>query len=1047
MSKARRFGWAIAIVAAVGFIGSISAYLVITRTEYGRDKFIHWALNSVNGTLGGRGRITVGVLHELSKDGLRVSDVSLLDTAGTVVMHVNELTGAFSYASLLNKQIHITRIDAGGVKLLLRKDFTGPWNIAYVISGGPKSTALRLPGFGDDVRIDELRLTDAVIGMRYPWTPNDMFTGKVRDSVIAVRKSAHEITVVPQGLIEARQIILPRVVSRDVIVANPKHPYVFNVAAYLKSLFTGGPAITDANAAQSLPSSLQLDSLNGSISDPAVRIAHAGGQLHWTPDSMMLDLPNVALPRSTGSAKGTVSWNQPGAVRYDVNVVAKAGLSDLTWIWDVLPDSGNGSANVRMRTLADADDAEYSLSKLDVSTMNSRVAGDITVVVRPADMLLQGVDLTFTPMRSELLRRLSYDAVPKEVQGTLRGRLIAKKGGPLNALMIDRLDASFADDQVAGAQSSLTMSGLVGLGANPTARNVRVSNAIVDLRSVQKIAPTMPPVDGIVRGDMLIASADMKQATVPTLDVNWTDGEGNASHVTGRAEARFGGKVPYVDTELQLDPLALKALVRVDTTFPISSALRGTVSAQGALDSLAWTASLLNGASKLEGKGTASLRDSVWSVKANTELAAIDLREWIGRTDIPGTKLNGTLAFSAGAQLRPDTTTRITDATFNADIKQAAADSMPAFDLKGSGALDARRLQIDSTTILLGGINIELKGALARDSIATDTLVATVTADSVGAARPELLRLANFIAPIDTALAKSLRGFASDTLEGDVSGSAVMVGSLPAFNANVSLSARNVQVGIIDVRRVFGSVRATGLPDHAHFDATASIDDITGLAKIKLQNAEFRIEDASPDSGRLVLNVVAQDTTALRLGGDFTRKAGVLAVSMDSVRFNYGDATWRNARPALLVSDSTGLRIDSLLVRSNQAGVLSLNANVPVDGEVSALLHVERFPAGEAATFAMSSPTKYRGLLSGETKLSGTRLSPRIVWNMIGDSVGTVGVSAPPLVTDGTYENKRLVTHLVLEDSVRSRLRFEARVPMDLSLQAVEKRLDRKSVV
>lgn len=1013
MSRARRFGWAIAIVGAVALVGIFSVDIVVTGTEWGRRKFITWALNSANGTLGGRGRITVGTLRELTADGIRAADVSLLDTAGVVVMHVNEVTGALSYSALFNKQIHITRLEVSGVKMLLRRDFTGPWNIAYVINGGPKSTGPHVPGFGDDIRIDNIRLLDGVIGMRYPWAPNAMFKGKVRDSVIAVRKSAHEIAVVPQGLLESRQIVLPRVVAHNVLVATPGDD----------------------------PSSLQLDTLGGTISDPAVRIVHAGGTLRWTPDSLLLDLPNVALPASTGSAKGKVHWDQPGAVRYDVNVVARAGLSDLTWIWDVLPDSGAGSANVRLRTLANADDAEYTLSKLDVSTMKSRVSGDITVISRPADMLLQGVDLSFTPMRSELLRRLSYDAVPKEVQGTLRGRLIAKNGGPLTALMVDRLDATFVDDQVSGAQSSLSASGLFGLGANPTAKNVRVSNAIVDLRSVQKIAPSMPPVDGIVRGDLLIASADMKQATVPSLNVNWIDGDGNASHVTGRAQARFGGRVPYVDTELQLDPLALKALVRVDTTFPISSALRGTVSATGALDSLKWAASLLNGASTLQATGTASLRDSVWMVQANTDLTAVDLRTWIGRSDMPSTNLNGKVLFSAGAQLRPDSTTHITDATFNANVQQAAADSMPAFELKGSGALDERRLRIDSTTVLLGGINIELKGALARDSVAVDTLVASITADSLGAARPELLRLANMIVPVDSALAKTLRSYAADTLEGDVSGSAVMVGSLPAFSANVSLSARKVQVGIIDVRRVFGSVRATGLPDHAHFDATASIDDITGIAKIKLANAEFRIEDASPDSGRLSLNVVARDTTALRLRGDFTRKAGVLAVNMDSVRFNYGDATWQNARPALLVSDSTGLRIDSLLVRSNQNGVLALSANVPVNGEVNGLLHVERFPAGEVATFAMSSETKYRGTLTGETKLSGTRLSPRIVWNMIGDSVGTAGISAPPIVTDGTYENKRLVTHLVLEDSVRSRLRFEARVPMDLSLQSVEKRL------
>ena len=928
-------------------------------------------------------------------------------------MHVNDLRGSISYSALFNKMIHITRLEARGVQLNLNRDFKGPWNIAYIINGGPVKPGPHVPGYSDDIRIDSITLSDGTIGMRYPWTPNAMFKGKARDSVIAVRKAAHVITIVPQGLIESRGIVLPRVVAHDVLVATPGDD----------------------------PSSLQLDTLGLTISDPALRVVHTSGQLRWTPDSLLLNLPTVTLPASAASAKGKVHWDQPGAVRYDVSLVAQAGLSDLDWIWPVLPNVGRGTANVRMRTLVSADDAEYALSKLDVTTMQSHVLGDITVVVRPTDMLLQGVDLSFKPMRSELLRRLSYNAVPKEVQGTFAGRLIAKNGGPLTALQVDRIDVTFVDDKVAGAKSSLSAAGIFGFGANPTGRNVRVADAFIDLRTARGILPATPPFDGNLRGTMFIASADLKHATVPTLDLKWTDAVGNESHVTGSADAAFGGRVPVINTQLLLDPFALQALVRVDTTFPINAALRGTISASGPTDALKWSAALTNGAGKMEGSGLASLKDSVWMVQANTELAAIDIRGWVGRADFPATNLNGTAQFRVGAQRRADSTTHITDATFNANVKQAAADSMPEFEMKGTGALDEARLRIDSATVLLGGINIDLKGALARDSLAVDTLVASLQADSLGAARPELLRLAGMIAPLDSALSKTLRSYAADTLDGDVSGSAIMVGSLPTFSANVALSARKVQVGILDVRRVFGSVRATGLPDHAHFDATASIDDISGVGQIQLQNAEFRIEDASPEGGRLRLDVVARDTTALRIRGDFTRVSEVLSVHMDSVRFNYGDATWRNERPALLVSDANGTRLDSLIVKSNQKGVLSLNANVPIDGEVNALLHIERFPAGEVVSFATSSKTKYAGLLTGETKLSGTRLAPRIVWNMVGDSVGTKTISGPPLVTDGVYEDKRLVAHVVVEDSVRSRLRVEARVPIDLTLQSVEKRL------
>ena len=1013
MAARRRWGWALAIVVGTALLGTVSAYLVITSTEWGREKFIAWAIDSANGAFKGRGTLKVGVLRELSSDGIFATDVSLLDTAGVVVLHINEVHGKLAYSELLDKAVHITDLDVRGVQLNLRKGFVGAWNIAYIISGGPPGTGPHLKSFGDDIRIDAVRLADGKIDMQYPWSPNEFFKGAARDSVIALRKSLHKITVVPQGLLESREIILPRVVSRDVMVAVP---------------------------GQKL-SSLKLDTLGGTISDPAVKIVQAGGNLHWTPDSLLLDLPSVALPASSGSAKGKVNWNLPGAVRYDVLVDAKAGLSDLGWIWDVLPSEGRGSAKVRMRTLENADNAEYALSNLDVSAMQSHVTGDITVVSRVADMLLQNVNLNFEPLRSELLRRLSYNAVPESIKGTLRGHLVAKTGGTLTALLVDHIDGVFDDDRVPGAQSSIVASGLFGFGAAPTAKNVVVSSVSVDLRTARNIAPTMPPVDGIVKGTASIASADLKQATVPKLDLLWTDVAGNASHVTGSAEARYASKVPYVNTQLRFDPITLQAFVRVDSTFPLTPTLRGNVSATGPLDSLQWKASLLNGADKVQGSGLASLRDSVWMVQANTELASIDLRHWVARKDVPETALNGTVNFQIDAQQLRDSTIRIAHAEVTTDLKQAAAENRPEFKLRATGGLDADRMHVDSATALLGGITMDAHGALARDSVASDTLTVGMQADSLDAARPELLRLATMLQAVDTTLAATLRSYASDTLKGDLSGSAVMVGSLPKFGANASLSARAVQVGAIQLRRVFGSLGATGLPGDPHFDATATIDDITGIGRIRLASAAFRIESASPAGGKLRVDVVARDTTALRVRGAFTRVDDALAVTLDSLRFNYSDVFWSNSSRVRVVSDARGIRVDSLVAKSNKNGLLALSADIPVAGAIQGDVRLERFPAGEVGSFATGSTTAFHGLLTGTSKLTGTRDAPLLAVNMRADSVGTDAAIAPPLVLDASYENRRLVAHAVLADSARSSLRAEARVPIDLALRTVEKRL------
>jgi translocation and assembly module TamB len=1010
----RRFGWAVAIIVGVALVGSVTAYWVVTGTEYGRHKFITWALNGANGVLGGRGRLTVGVLHELNRDGIYASDVSLLDTAGAVVVHVNELHGQLSYSALLDKSIHITHVDAQGVQVNLRKDFEGPWNVAYIINGGPKSTGPRVRGFGDDVLIDVIALSDASIAMQYPWSPNEIFTGHGRDSVIVARKGAHDLSFLPAGIIERRHIELPRVVAHTLWIATPN----------------GDPA------------SMKLDTLGGRISDPAVRVVQASGNVQWTPDSLMLALPAVQLPASTGSAKGSVNWNSPGPVHYDVTINAQAGLSDLGWIWDVLPESGKGSALVRMHTLENADDTEFALSKLDVTAMDSHVSGDITVLSRPTDILLSDVNLAFEPLRSELLRRLSYGAIPEAVKGTFRGTLKAGRGGPLTSFLVDRISANFADDHVPGATSSLVASGLVGFGQRPTAHNVDVQSATIDLRSVRAAVPSAPPVDGIVHGSLHIASADLTQAQIPTLNLTWVDAVGNTTQVSGHLDTRFAGRVPSINTELALNPLSLKSLVRIDSTFPLAAELRGTMRASGTLDSLSWDMALENGLDRLVANGTAGLRDSVWSFSANSTLKDIDLTRWVSRVNIPSTALNGPVRVQVTAQLRPDSTIHLTQAEVTADVHQLAGNDRPAFVLKGTGGLNAERLHVDSANVLLGGITLDLQGALARDSgSVADTLTANLAADSLSTARPELLRVARMLAPIDSGLAKTLRGYATDTLAGDVSGTVVLMGALPAFTANASLAARNMKVGILNVRRVFGSVGVTGLPDHAHFDATATVDDISGIGQVKLSNAEFRIDDASPAGGRLRLDVTARDTTALRVRGAFTRSADVLAVALDSLRFNYGATSWLNQTPTMLTSDARGLRVDSLLVRSNQGGVLALSADVPIDGAVVANVHVDRLPAGEIATFATGSATRYRGLLAGDTKLRGTRALPLITWSMRADSVGTDAVIAPPIVTEGAYENQRLVAHAVLADSVKSRLRAEARVPINLAIAAVDKRL------
>jgi translocation and assembly module TamB len=1017
-ARQRRFWWAAGLLGTLA-AGVTIAYLWVTQSQSGRQWVLATLVETIDGGFKGRGHLRVGALREIGWNRLVLDSVSIVDTAGVAVLHIEHATGDLDIEALFSRVIHVRSLDVDGLRLDLHKDAIGPWNIAYIISGPPSTKPKGPPGFGDDIRIDALRISRGAITTIAPWAPHPIFVGSARDSVIAVRDSLHDLIRTPATIFERRRIAIDRVVSHDGIIMRPDRK----------------------------PSSLVLDSLRGQISDPAVRITGAAGTLQWTPDSLRLTLPTVALPASTGSANGVVWWHQPGAVRYDVSINTRAGLSDLTWIWDVLPATGGGTATVRMRTLESADDAQYDLSALDVSSMGSHITGKISVIAKPAQLLLTGVDLTFAPLRADLMRRLSYEALPPEVQGTFEGRLVAAAGGPLTNFLIDRLDARFNDATIPGAVSSLRAAGRVTMGSAPAAQRLVVQAFDADLRSVRALAPTLPPLDGRMTGRGTIVAADLKIADLNDLVLVWTDAEGNRSSVTGSARIGYGLSVPTVKADLLLDPISMRAFARLDTTLAIRSTYAGRVTADGTLDSLDWRANLTADSSgRVVLDGTASLQRATWRATAAGTLADVDTRHWLGRDDVPVTALSGTLAL-AGAGTR-DTAGAffVSAARGTIALRQTEAAERPAFDLVASALLDSTRLRVDSATMHLGGVTLEATGALARNASATataaisDTMTVSATADTLDLVRRQLTRLAATIQPLDSASAASLRSFAADTIRGDASVSGYLVGSLDDFDATLALGARDVQVGAIRAGRIFGSLRAVNVLTRASFEGVATADAIDGIGAARIASTEFRVQQASPDSGQLTLDASSANDAHLVLRGAYRRADGATAVTVDSLRFAYDSVVWRSAAPIRVISDQNGLRVDSMEVRSSANGLVALRADVPETGDVKAMARLERFPVGEAIAFALGT-RRFSGQLTGDISLAGTRASPLIAWRIEGDSLGVDGTYLPQVISDGRYSDRQLVAQANITDSLGGRLHAEARVPVDLSIATIEKRL------
>lgn len=1036
--RQRRFWWAAAILLGMG-AGMSLGYLVATGTEYGRSWLGSTLISSANGVFGGRGFLKIGRLREISPGRVVAENVTLTDTAGVAVITAKRVVGTLNVRGLFSRIIHIRQLSLAGVEMTLRQEQAGrPWNIAYIISGDTTKKAPRTSKqFGDDVRVDSLSIDDGVVTTRAPWSPHPIFVGAARDSVTAVRDSLHDLERTSDGrTFERRRITLAKVRAHDLVVVD----------------------------VQKRPASLRLDSLQGVLSDPPVPIRHASGLITWTSDSLQLNLAEVALPQSRGSAIGTVAWDRPGPVRFDVLVKADAGLADLAWVWDVLPREGRGTATVRMRTLADPYDAEYALRGLDVQSGESRIRGDIAVTVRPADLLLHDIDLTFSPLTSELARRISYEAVPPEVRGAFTGRLLAQQGGPLTAFKVDLLDARFVDAAVTtgDAVSSVKLAGMLSFGVRPRAWGLTASDLRVDLRTVRLLAPTAPAVDGTITGALTVRSADLSAADLGDIGLTWTDAVGNVSVLRGDARVRYAGETPAFTASLLFDPLSMPALARIDSTLPLRSRVAGAVTLDGSLDALTWRGRLLplgdGQALQLDSAGTprsaslvldgtASLIGNAWHGTAEGDLVGFDVRAWLGKSSVPATALNGSVRLAARGPVdttkidrRDSTTVWAVEGGGDIAISQREAAERPAFDLVASATLGRDRLVVDSALGRAGSVLLEARGALARDTMAVDTLQLSVRADSLEAVGEQLQRFADMMQPVDTAMAASLRAFAADTLRGDASLSGYLYGSLTKADATAALGARDIQVGAIRVGRVFGSARATDVLRRPAFAGTANADEVTGVGAVRIQSATFAVADASPDSGRLVLDVSSDTDAHLLVRGGYAIQDGSTTVLVDSLRLNYDSVTWREARPILFSTDSAGLLLRPAELRSSAGGILALSAAVPVQGAVVGELRVERFPFGEvSALLAGTQPVA--GTISGRASLAGTRLAPTIGWDLVADSVGVNAFRAPPITSTGSYADQRLTARAVIRDTLGGSVRAEGRVPIDLTIRTVEKRL------
>jgi translocation and assembly module TamB len=947
---------------------AIGAVFVLTQTDWGRERVTNFVVGQLRGAT--HGYVTVGRIDGNLLHGATIVGVSITDSSHAPFVTADTIVANYKLRDLIGERIYLDNVRVVHPVIVIDRKPGGAWNYDRIF---PRDTTQPPgpPGFLSWITLRNVILEDGNITSRSPWSPSTTLSATQQDSVIRVATS------------DIGRLNLTRVAGG------------FQKSSEFRNVYGTFPLmqLEDPEDARQIIDVSSLRMTAEPLKPPAVRVTNAKGRLIILGDSLYFkeitaSLAGSRLSRMTGRYNFTSS---------DLKLLLHAdtlATDDLLWIDPSIPQGGHGKLDFALNWVGQTSD--YLATNTSLSVAGATMSGKLGITATDT-LEFHDTDVNIKHLDTRTIQQV-FPTLISPRQGYLTGHIAARGG--FGAMELDA-DVTF-DDPISG-RSRMIAAGMIGaVGSVVSAKDLHVRLAPLQV-ALARAVDTALTVGGTITGTAVLdGTTATRLTTIADLIHDDTTGQ---SHIVGSVDFATGERVPFVNADLRLLPLALATAGQFAPAAGLRGTLSGPVSLKGPMRNLAISADLATSdGGSVTARGTMNLAAQPQSYDLGITTRLFDAS--LISSKAPRTSLSAE-ATARGAGFDPATLTT----TASANIRTSVYDSVSVDSATLRVAAANGMLTVDTLALsvphgyasaagqfgLVAGQTGKLQYAAAVDSLGALSRVIPPPSDT-GAVNPRPAILARRIAQADSALARATRTgqaeravtgrpipkFPVDTpraiprseLSGSIRATGTATGNIHTFDMTGAATGSN----LVAFGSSMGALNANytwnmALTPQSRLGAQASATNVLAFG-FALDTVTITSEYANPN-GNLTLSIHQDANRAYDATAQFTLDKGRDDLILDELKLRFDTTVYASTGPSTIHFSPDGTSIEHFEVKSASGSRVFVDGRIPTVGDADIQLDITQFEVGNVAAL-LQSDVPVRGLVSVDARMQGTRTNPAV---------------------------------------------------------------------